>query len=175
MSKVMIYSKTSEVSKAQQKNDAAAKFQDRITFIQESIEKKQVAINKAVERHSARMKRVEARIKSLRELGIISHADYTECYADFKANILPINAKLLSGLIDDKLQRDLDKCTKPEQEQDVVRFHKMGADFTLKKINFMKEHYTLVGLHKEEKITTDKATVKKSGTRSRKTVKKENA
>jgi hypothetical protein len=42
----------------------------------------------------------------------------------------------------------------------------------------MKDHYTLVGLHKEEKeekITTDKATVKKSGTRSRKTVKKENA
>ena len=164
---MITFKKTSEVSKVVVKNERESKFQDGILRMQAMIKNKKKTILSRVTSHESRLNRIGKWVSELSKANIKPVADYTACYEDFIENVSGINGKLLADLIDDKLQKDLDKCTTKEQESIVNTYHRINAESTLQRVELMTSFYTAIGLHKVEK-----APAKKSGTRTRKATKK---
>jgi hypothetical protein len=157
----MIYSKTSETKKATRKNDQASKFQDQVDNMILLTAKKKSTIDRKVTAHKKRIDKVANTQAELKRLGIATQSDYSECFNDFKLNVMPINEALLAGLIDDLLARHLSKCINEKQEQAVIEYHEMNQEDTLSTIANLKEFYEKQGYSFEEKE-------KKSSTRKRK-------
>jgi phage gp37-like protein len=161
----MIYSKTSETKKATRKNDQASKFQDQVDNMILLTAKKKSTIDRKVTAHKKRIDKVANTQAELKRLGITAQSDYSECFEDFKVNVMPINEALLAGLVDDLLARHLAKCINEKQEKAVIEYHKMNQEDTLITIENLKEFYENQGYSFEVKENKPK---RKSGTRTRK-------
>jgi hypothetical protein len=162
------FSKTSELSKAIAKNERARGFQESIVRMQKAIVDKTKTINNRVKAHIARVARLTKNIEILKNSNVPLRSDFKQCYEDFKNDILGVDGSTIANLIDDRMQKDLDKCTSPQQEEVVKEYHRIVSQNTLQRVELLTSFYSKLGLHVVEKpekeADKEKETVKKKVT-----------